>query len=194
MSSFELFIELLLKWNEKINLTAITDPGEMRIKHIEDSLALLPYIKDAKTILDLGSGAGFPGIPLKMERPSLDVTLLEATRKKVSFLQAAIAQLGLKGITAVCGRAEDPAVIERLGTFDVVVSRATWELGRFIPLALPYLCPSGKIVAMKGAKWEEELSSARKTLEQTKMTATHHHYSLTNGDERALVVITKTSS
>lgn len=138
-NQYDHFISILLKWNARVNLTAITDPAEIQVKHIEDSLALLPSIKQACSLLDLGSGAGFPGIPLKIARPDLRVVLVEATRKKVSFLQSAIVELGLVEIAAECGRAEDTSLSQRLGTFDIVVSRATWKLAEFISLALPYL-------------------------------------------------------
>ncbi|MBI4126264.1 MAG: 16S rRNA (guanine(527)-N(7))-methyltransferase RsmG [Deltaproteobacteria bacterium] len=186
------FIHLLLKWNQKINLTAITDPDEIRIKHIEDSLAPLHYIKGATTLLDLGSGAGFPGIPLKIARPDLRVVLVEATRKKVGFLNHAIAELKLTDIVAVHARAEVVGAVREpplRQPFDVVVSRATWELESFIPLALPYLAPSGTIIAMKGAKWKEELASAKEVLAHAQLTASSHPYHLSNGDERALIQI-----
>lgn len=181
--SVERYIDLLLTWNEKINLTAITDRTEIRVKHIEDSLALLPHLKDARTLIDLGSGAGFPGIPIKLERPELQVTLVEATRKKVSFLIKVIAQLELKGIRAVQGRVESKELQQQLGTFDIVTSRATWSLKDFLPIALSYCSPEGRIIAMKGAGWRRECQEASITTQEVVS------YQLSDGSQRALIII-----
>lgn len=191
---YEQLMALLLEWNAKINLTAITRPADIRVKHIEDSLALLPFLHHAQTLVDLGSGAGFPGIPLKIARPDMRVVLVEATRKKVGFLHAAITALGLTGIVAICGRAESPEIIKQTGTCDIVVSRATWLLADFFPLALPYCARAGKIIAMKGPKWKEELSAAEKILTRSHLDVTTHHYTLSNNDRRVLVIAQRESA
>jgi len=136
----------------------------------------------------MGSGAGIPGIVLKIERPRLSVVLLDSARKKVSFLNEAIARLGLAGIEAVQGRAEDPKVAERLGRFDIVVSRATWPLAGFLEAAIPYLAAGGRAIAMKGPRADEELGSlsdspaaARFAMEERRA------YELTGGRKRHIL-------
>lgn len=159
---FEPFLKLLLKWNKTYNLTAITQPEEIRVKHFEDSLAVLPCLPAKGRILDIGSGAGFPGIPIKIERPQLEVVLLDSQRKKISFCEAAIRELGLEKISARHGRAEDPKIISALGKFDVVISRATFSLSDFLEIALPYCKDGGTAMAMKMANWREEYKPSPK--------------------------------
>ena len=127
---FDVYVELLQKWNEKYNLTSITDPDNIKTDHFDDSLAPLPLLEDSKRLVDLGTGAGFPGIPLKMARPELEVVLIDAKRKKVSFCNEVIRTLGLQDIEAIQGRAEDPYLYRSLGLFDAVISRATWPISR----------------------------------------------------------------
>lgn len=153
---FNQLLKLLLKWNKTYNLTAITQPEEIRVKHFEDSLVPLPFLPAKGRILDIGTGAGFPGIPIKIERPQLDVILLDSQRKKISFCEAAIRELALEKISACRGRAEDPKIISALGKFDVVISRATFSLNDFLETALPYCKDGGVAIAMKMANWKEE--------------------------------------
>lgn len=158
----ELFLRYLIElkeWNKRVNLTSLRGNKEIIIRHFLDSLTLVPMVRPFKTLLDIGSGAGFPGIPLKIALPSLKVTLLEATGKKVFFMRHVIRTLGLKDIEAVRGRAEDPDahIQERLGAFDVVTSRAWGGLNRFLEVANPYVKEGGLILAVKGPKGVEEL-------------------------------------
>lgn len=191
---YQQFVDLLLRWNQKINLISSTDPEEIRVKHIEDSLSLLPLLQGVKTLLDLGSGAGFPGIPLKIECPDLQVTLLEATRKKGSFLLQAISLLQLEGIQVVCGRVELNDIINKTGKFDVVVSRATWALKDFLPMALPYCHAHSSIIAMKGAKWQEELMEAKDIMRNLHLEVVETKpYRLKHGELRCLVKIERIS-
>jgi len=184
----KLFVELLLKWNAKINLTAITDPTEIQVKHIEDSLSLLPHLGEAKTVLDLGAGGGFPGIPLAIERPEIEFTLVEATRKKVSFLQTAAVQLGLKNVQAICGRAEDVQLQKQLGVFDTVTSRATWELKDFLEIAASYCTKKSTIIAMKSSKWQQELEAANSIINDLNLKLIKQdEYLLSNSDPRAIL-------
>src|SRR5438132_2102852 len=129
----------LLDWNTRINLTAITDPEEVLIKHFLDSLSLLSvYDKPRARLLDIGSGAGFPGLPLKIVRPQWEVVLLEATGKKVTFLQHMIETLQLEGVEAVHGRAEELAHNEAFrASFDVVTARAVASLPTLLEYAAP---------------------------------------------------------
>lgn len=151
------YLEGLKEWNRRINLTSIKDDKGIVIRHFLDSLTLVSMVRPFNALLDIGSGAGFPGIPLKIALPSLKVTLLEATGKKVFFMRHVIRTLGLKGIEVVHGRAEDPHMQERLGVFDVVTSRAFGGLNRFLEVVTPYVRQGGLILAMKGPKGVEEL-------------------------------------
>jgi 16S rRNA (guanine527-N7)-methyltransferase len=151
------FLELE-KWNAKKNLTSLQDPKEIAIKHFVDSLTLLPLLKKEDRILDIGTGAGFPGLVLKIAKDDLRVTLLEASFKKVAFLKHLKRVLKLEGLEVIHGRAEDPELVEKeKERFSVVVSRALGALGDFLKLALPYLFKGGRAIAMKGPKGGLEL-------------------------------------
>ncbi len=164
---FDTYYELLRKWNERIRLvSACADAASFRDRHWEDCLAILPLLAAAQRVIDLGTGAGLPGIVIKIAAPRIEVTLLDSVRKKVAFCEEAIRRLGLSGIAAHCGRAEDPETINKLSTYDAVVSRATWSLKDFLPVALPYLASgaAARIIAMKGPRWEDELGEANPLL------------------------------
>lgn len=141
----------LLKWNKKVNLTAITDEAEVLEKHFLDSLAVLPEVGAAKTILDVGAGAGLPGIPLKLARPELDVTLVDTVGKKVAFMKSALAVLGLTtGGRALHVRVEGNPDKEKLPRCDLLIARAFTDVGEWVKLAKPYVKDGGRIVAMLG--------------------------------------------
>lgn len=149
----------LLAWNKKINLTAIKIPEEVAEKHFADCIAAVGLFEDGQNVLDVGAGGGFPGIVLKVMNPSLNIWMVDASRKKVNFLKHVIRTLGLKGIDAVHARVEDLGVDEAYaGRFDAVVSRAFSELSMFVKLAHPFLKPDGWIHAMKGSRAPEELN------------------------------------
>ena len=149
----------LIRWNQKINLTAITDPAEVAVKHFLDSLAVARHIPPDATLLDIGSGGGFAGLPLKVLMPSLAVTLIDASRKKVNFLKHVIRTLKLKNIEALHVRAEDlaedPLFRKR---YHVVASRALSSLKLFCNLALPLLKDGGTILALKGEVGNDEMA------------------------------------
>ncbi|MDR2861616.1 MAG: 16S rRNA (guanine(527)-N(7))-methyltransferase RsmG [Syntrophobacterales bacterium] len=149
---FAVYYDEFQVWNEKINLTSIANGISFVSKHFIDSLLPLAMIpREAKKILDLGTGGGLPGIPLKIARPDLEVVLLDASRKKTSFLKHVIAKLGLSGIQAVTGRAEDFCHKDRWAeTYDVVISRAAFKLGYFMEIGSPFLRTDGLLIAMKG--------------------------------------------
>ena len=138
----------LIKWNSKTNLTAITDPLEVAVKHFLDSLAPASIIPAGSSMLDIGSGGGFPGIPLKIILPSLSVSLVDSSRKKISFLKHVIRTLGLEGINACQARVEN--LSENKERFDVVICRAFSSLDKFIESALPVLAENGIMIALKG--------------------------------------------
>lgn len=154
----------LLLWNKKTNVTAITLPQEVAIKHVVDSLAIARWIHPEASVLDIGSGGGFPGIPLKILMPSLSVTLIDSSRKKNSFQRHVIRSLGLAGITALQTRIESfSADPDRAKSgepaFSVIVCRAFTELARFVETAIPLLAPAGSILAMKGRINSDELAA-----------------------------------
>ncbi|MFH1975554.1 MAG: 16S rRNA (guanine(527)-N(7))-methyltransferase RsmG [Pseudomonadota bacterium] len=149
----------LIKWNSKTNLTSITDPFEVAVKHFLDSLAPARIIPPGSSMLDMGSGGGFPGIPLKIILPSLSVSLVDSSRKKVSFLKHIIRTLGLEGINAFQARVEN--LSENKERFDVVICRAFSSLDKFIESALPVLAENGIMIALKGKISYKETESAR---------------------------------
>ena len=152
---------LLLEWNRKTNLTAITDPGEVAVKHYVDSLAAVCWIGAALRILDAGSGGGFPGIPMKILRPDLSIVLVDSVRKKVSFLKHAIRTVGLEGIEAVHGRLEVIGESPRYrGAFDMVVCRAFSSLETFAERTADFLAPGGSLLALKGPQTDHPLETA----------------------------------
>lgn len=167
---FREYKKLLKEWNEKINITAIKEDKEIDIKHFLDSVTVLKtgYIKDGQRIIDIGTGGGFPGIPLKIINNNLEVVLLDSLNKRIKFLNQVINTLGLDGITAIHGRAEDfgknPDYREK---FDVVVSRAVASLNILSEYCLPFVKVGGYFIAMKGPEINNEIEdsgSALKTL------------------------------
>ena len=182
------YFDLLSKWNARMNLMSIDGLREFEEVHIRDARELTHMLEGVNEAIDLGCGAGMPGIPLKILVPEIDVTLLDSTRKKVSFCDEAIRSLGLTGIRTAWGRAEDPEVIERLGKFDAVISRATWELGEYLEMARSYVKPGGVIVAMKGPRWSEELSLANDVITSSKLSLeATHKYELKGGRIRTIL-------
>jgi 16S rRNA (guanine527-N7)-methyltransferase len=150
----EKYADRLLAWNQKVNLTAITDPAEVAEKHLVDSLALLPDLQGAKTLLDVGAGAGLPGVPLACVDRKLAVTCCDGVGKKVAFVKAIAAELDLN-VRAFAVRAEGKPAAERLPLADVVVSRALADPDRWLPLGLNYLAPGGRLLAMLGRDADE---------------------------------------
>lgn len=141
----------LLKWNEKVSLTAITRPDEVIDKHLLDSLAVLPEVRGATHLLDLGAGAGLPGIPLAVALPGLRATLVDAVAKKVAFMKTGAVKAGVADrVRAVHARAEGQPEKEGLPVVDLVISRAFMDVGPFLLLARHYLAPTGRVVCMLG--------------------------------------------
>jgi 16S rRNA (guanine527-N7)-methyltransferase len=152
----------LIKWTQKINITTITDPIEVASNHFLDSLVPAQFIPPEATLLDIGSGGGFPGIPLKVILPKLSVTLIDASRKKTSFLKHVVRTLKLDNIEALHLRAEDLAIQPSyMNRFDVIISRALASLGAFVRLALPLLADGGVIIALKGQVDKADLDDLR---------------------------------
>ncbi len=154
---FEKYMELLKEWNKKINLTAIEDDREIVIKHFIDSISIVPYISNEhKKIIDVGTGAGFPGIPLKIVNPKNDITLLDSLDKRIKFLNEVINSVNITQISAIHGRAEDfganPLYREK---YDIAVARAVSNLPVLLEYCLPFVKINGIFIAMKGSNTEE---------------------------------------
>lgn len=160
MQQFYRFTEHLLEVNAHTNLTAIREPIGIVDKHYIDSLLAMYLIPEGSRVLDLGCGPGFPSIPLAIMRPDLQITALDSTSKKIDFVQKSAEILQLSNLNGVSGRAEDVKLRKELGKFDVVVSRAVARLNILCELCLPYLKVGGNLIALKGAKYEEELAEA----------------------------------
>ena len=166
---FEEYKNLLLAWNEKINLTAITDENEIIIKHFIDSLTIEKYIPQNAKIIDVGTGAGFPGIPLKIVRDDLEIVLLDSLQKRVNFLNEVIKECGLKNIIAVHGRAEDFGQDKKYReSFDIATARAVANLATLTELCTPFIKVGGSFVCMKGDA-TEEIKNAEKAIKELGM-------------------------
>lgn len=162
---FETYARLLREWNEKMNLTAIVDDRDIAVKHFLDSLSLFSTGKLHGKIIDVGTGAGFPGLALKIADPSLDVTLLDSLNKRLGFLQAVCNELCVDDVTLIHSRAEDGARRAELReSFDVVTARAVANLTLLSELCLPYVKVGGYFLAMKGPAAAEELEAAKRAV------------------------------
>ena len=167
LEKFDKYMKFLLEWNEKINLTAIVEPDEVKIKHFLDSLTVLKYINDEDKVIDIGTGAGFPGIPLKIMKPDTKITLLDSLNKRINFLNIVIEELGLKNIEAIHGRAEEFARNKLYREkYDVAVSRAVANLSTLTEYMLPFVKVGGRCICMKGANVKEELDKAKNAIQE----------------------------
>lgn len=167
LEAFNRYYQLLVEWNEKMNLTAITEPQEVAVKHIIDSLSCYDadFFPVKARVVDVGTGAGFPGVPLKIYRPDLQLTLVDSLNKRLTFLQCVITELGLKDVAVVHARAEEGARKKELrDKFDVALSRAVARLNVLSELCLPFVATGGCFIALKGAQYEEEANEARQAI------------------------------
>ncbi|MBV7329060.1 16S rRNA (guanine(527)-N(7))-methyltransferase RsmG [Chloroflexi bacterium TSY] len=176
IQQFELYYEKLVEWNQKFNLTAITDYDEIQTKHFLDSIASLPIlaqqVKDSAPIrhpyklIDVGTGAGFPGVPLKITNPTMDLTLMDGTGKKIQFLNHLVVQLTLDSTTIIQGRAEElgqqPGYREK---YDLVTARAVAPLKTLIEYLLPLACLDGLVIVYKGGNAAQEFAEAQRGIE-----------------------------
>jgi 16S rRNA (guanine527-N7)-methyltransferase len=166
--AYEVFLRELANWNTRVNLTSISDPAQVVVKHLWDSFSVAPLLRStpSASLVDIGTGAGFPGLVLKIALPELRVTLVEATRKKVDFLKHVIAKLQLRNVNAVQARAEDlahdPAHRE---AYDFAVARAVAELSVLLEYALPFVRVGGLFIAQKGVQVDEEIRAASRALQ-----------------------------
>lgn len=165
-SQFYNYMNMLIEWNNKINLTAITEPDEIILKHFVDSMTILKEIKDNSIIVDVGTGAGFPGIPLKIANESLEVVLLDSLNKRINFLNEVINKLELKNINSIHFRVEEAGQnVDYREKFNVATSRAVASLNILVEYMLPLVKVGGKCICMKGSDIDEELENSKKAIE-----------------------------
>ncbi|MBE5812537.1 MAG: 16S rRNA (guanine(527)-N(7))-methyltransferase RsmG [Clostridiales bacterium] len=167
INEFEKYQDLLLEWNEKINLTAITEENDIIIKHFVDSLTISKYFKDNDKIIDVGTGAGFPGIPLKIANKTLKVTLLDSLNKRIVYLNDVIEKIGLKDVETIHGRAEELSRNSKYREqYDVVTARAVANLKTLSEYCIPFVKLGGYFVCMKGSNIEEEMMAAKEHIKE----------------------------
>lgn len=165
IEKFEIYASLLTEWNEKINLTAITDPREIAVKHFADCASCLKYTALSGSVIDVGTGAGFPGMVLKILRPEIELTLLDSLNKRILFLEDVTEKLSLTGIKTVHMRAEDGGRDKKLReNFDFSVSRAVANLSTLSEYCLPFVKTGGEFISMKGPDISEELCAAQNAI------------------------------
>ena len=193
---YERYFELLVEWNEKINLTAITDKDEVYLKHFYDSVApILQGLIENQPIrlLDIGAGAGFPSLPMKILFPELDVTIIDSLNKRINFLHLLAEELGLSGVHFYHGRAEDFAQDKAFrAQFDLVTARAVARMQVLSELTIPYLKVGGRLLALKASNAPEELEEAKNALNILFSKVENNlQYELPNGDPRYITVVEK---
>lgn len=188
------YMLVLLDWNEKINLTAITDVKEIILKHFIDSITICKYIPENSKLLDVGTGAGFPGIPVKIIRDDVTIVLLDSLNKRILFLEDVIKKLKLTNIIAVHGRAEEFGKNKKFRQcFDIVTSRAVANMAVLSEYLLPFVKIDGKAVIMKGSECEEELKDAEKAINVLggKLKSVDKFFLPSSDIKRAIIVLDK---
>ena len=193
---FHRYFQLLVEWNEKINLTAITAEDEVYLKHFYDSLApiLQGYIlNEPISLLDIGAGAGFPSLPMKILFPQLEVTIIDSLNKRIQFLHLLSEDLGLEGVHFYHGRAEDFAQDKQFrAQFDLVTARAVARMQVLSELTIPFLKVGGRLIALKASSAEDELNQAKNALSLLFAKVLENvDYQLPNGDPRTLTIVEK---
>jgi len=193
---YERYFELLVEWNEKINLTAITEKDEVYLKHFYDSIApILQGLIENQPIrlLDIGAGAGFPSLPMKILFPELNVTIIDSLNKRINFLHLLAEELGLSGVHFYHGRAEDFAQDKAFrAQFDIVTARAVARMQVLSELTIPYLKVGGRLLALKASNAPEELEEAKNALNLLfSKVEDNLQYELPNGDPRYITVVEK---
>lgn len=197
LSRFERYYELLIEWNQKMNLTAITEPREVAVKHMIDSLSAWDdsLFSPEASLVDVGTGAGFPGIPLKILYPGLKLTLLDSLNKRIRYLQTVVDELGLTDVRCIHARAEEAArQKEYREQFDIAVSRAVARLPILAEYCLPFVKKGGIFAALKGMQYEQEAQEARKALGMLggQLAAVHPVQLPGLEDKRAVIYVRKT--
>lgn len=194
LEQFFEYMELLIDWNGKMNLTAITDPDEIILKHFIDSITILKEIEDDSKLVDVGTGAGFPGIPLSIMNPTLKITLVDSLNKRLIFLQEVVKKLKLDNIKIIHARAEELGQNkEYREMFDVATSRAVANLSTLSEYLIPLVKINGKVISMKAGEAQKEINEARKAIKVLGGTIEKiDEFNLPQTDiERTIVVINK---
>ena len=163
-NEFKIYYNELVGYNNMVNLTAITEKNEVYLKHFLDSVLPIDEIKNGATVVDVGTGAGFPGLPIKILRPDVDLTLVDSLNKRVNFLNLIVEKLQLKNVKTAHARAEDFCKLNR-GKFDVAVARAVAKLNTLLEYLLPLVKVGGVVLAYKGNNFNDELIEAKKSIE-----------------------------
>ena len=184
--------EYMIEVNKKMNLTAITDPEAIILKHYADSLMISPVLSEGSTVIDVGCGAGFPTLPLAIFRPDLKITALDRTQKRIDYVNSAASMLSLSNVSAICSRAEELANIKEFReSFDFATARAVATLPVLTELCLPFVKVGGKFVAMKGQKGELESVEAQNAIKKCggEMISIHHaKLKSASGDEETRII------
>lgn len=199
LHQFEVYYEELVAWNEKMNLTGITERDQVYIKHFYDSISLSFYVpmEEIATLADIGSGAGFPGIPLKICFPHIKLTIIDSLNKRINFLQNVADKLQLKDVDLLHGRAEDLARQDTLrDSFDLVTARAVARMAVLNEFCLPFAKIGGVFAAMKGSNTEEEVNEAARSLSELKgKVLSNPQFTLPmENSERHIVIVRKTAA
>ena len=197
LSAFQRYYELLIDWNEKINLTAITEYKDVLFKHFLDSVSIIKAydMHKVSSLIDVGTGAGFPGIPIKIMFPNIKVTLLDSLNKRLNFLNTLIDDLSLDNIYTVHGRAEDIARLsDHREKYDLCVSRAVANLSTLTELCLPFVKIGGSFISYKSEKASEEIIAAKKAIYLLGGKLADSISFELDGNNRTLVIIDKISS
>ena len=167
IEQFNLYMQLLLDWNKKINLTAITEENEIILKHFVDSLTALKHVGENDRIIDVGSGAGFPGIPIAIMMPNIKITLLDSLNKRINFLNEVKDKLALKNVETIHSRSEDCGKDKKYREkYDVAIARAVANLSTLSEYLLPFVKLGGKMICMKGSEIEQEVINAKKAIKK----------------------------
>lgn len=195
IKDFKLYMNLLLQWNEKINLTAITNEDDIILKHFVDSLTVMKYINNNDSVIDIGTGAGFPGIPLSIMNGNIKLTLMDSLNKRINFLNEIVKELDLKNVKTIHSRAEELArnKIYR-ENFDIAVSRAVANLCTLSEYMLPFIKVGGKCICMKGPNIDDEVNNAKNAIRELGGKIVKIDNFMLENNERNIVIIEKISS